>query len=469
VAAVAFIALALVAVLVVVARTTEANLVAKVDDQLVDALGPIGGSGFDGRPGEPDRGPSGGSGPRGFPDDPRQPLSPLYIGVAAGDSVETVVEPGLAGRTVVPDVDAEEVRDSAAAGEPFTASTEGTDLRWRVLGAEGSGDGTLAVGLPLDSVDGAVDELVRLEVVAAVVILVALALVALWVIQLGVRPIKRMTAVATGIAGGDLTLRVPESAPGTEAGELGDALNRMLSSIELTMEERRRIEERLRQFVADASHELRTPLATIRGYAELYRDSALDDPDALSDAMRRTEAESIRMGLLVEDLLTLARLDQRRPLDLADVDLSKVATDAVTDACAVAPSRSIELDVDGPVRVVADDARVREVVANLVTNALAHTPDASVIRVSARAGDDAAGLIEVADGGPGMAPDVASRAFERFYRGDTSRARVSGGSGLGLSIVDSVVQAHGGSVSLDSDPASGTTVRVELPSSPEPT
>jgi two-component system OmpR family sensor kinase len=281
------------------------------------------------------------------------------------------------------------------------------------------------------------------------------------VIRLGIRPLRRMTASAGAIAAGDLSQRVPSATPGTEAGDLGVALNGMLGRIEEAFDERTASEARLRQFIADASHELRTPVTTIRGYAELYRAGALAEAGALDDAMRRTEQESVRMGTLVDELLHLARLDQGRPLETAPVDLRALAADAVLDAQAVAPDRSVRLEGDDPVVVLGDEPRVRQVIANLVGNALVHAPGAGVtVRVDATA---TTAVLEVVDDGPGMAPADAARALDRFYRADASRQRHSGGSGLGLAIVDATVRAHGGSVAVDSAVGRGTTVRVELP------
>jgi two-component system OmpR family sensor kinase len=270
-----------------------------------------------------------------------------------------------------------------------------------------------------------------------------------------------MTATAGAIAAGDLSQRVPEGAPGTEAGDLGVALNSMLGRIEEAFDQRTASEERLRRFIADASHELRTPVTTIRGYAELYRTGALGQKPELDEAMRRTEQEAVRMGTLVEDLLHLARLDQGRPLERAPVDLEVLAADAVRDAAAVAPHRTITASTSGPTVVLGDDARLRQVIANLVGNALVHAPDAAIeVRVG-RAEERA--HVEVADDGPGMAAEDAGRAFERFYRADASRHRHRGGSGLGLAIVEATVRAHGGTVSLQSAEGAGTTVRVDLP------
>jgi two-component system OmpR family sensor kinase len=291
-------------------------------------------------------------------------------------------------------------------------------------------------------------------------VVAVLGLVTWWVIRLGVRPLRKMAETAGAIAGGDLSQRVPEAQAGTEAGDLGVALNGMLGRIEEAFDQRRASEERLRQFVADASHELRTPVTTIRGYAELYRTGALAEDASLDEAMRRTEQEAIRMGSLVDDLLHLARLDQGRPLEREPVDLAAIARDAVADALAVEPDRAITAEASSAVTVVGDEARLRQVVSNLVANALVHAPGAPIeVRATVEGGS---GVVAVTDHGPGMAADDADRAFERFYRADASRDRHHGGSGLGLSIVDATVRAHGGSATLTSGPE-GTTVRVEIP------
>ena len=218
-------------------------------------------------------------------------------------------------------------------------------------------------------------------------------------------------------------------------------IQRAVASSESSAEHARRSEERMRRFITDASHELRTPLTTIRGFAELYRQGAARDTEML---MSRIESESRRMGLLVEDLLLLARLDAQRPLDRHRVDLLSLASDSVHDAQSIAPKRKINLEVfDGPgtPEVLGDEARLRQVLGNLVANALQHTPESAAITVRVGTDDDNA-VLEVADEGPGMSADDAHRIFERFYRTDSSRDRASGGTGLGLSIVDSLVYAQ---------------------------
>jgi two-component system OmpR family sensor kinase len=317
------------------------------------------------------------------------------------------------------------------------------------------------VGLPLDDVERAVDRLVAVQRGVALVVLAVLGLVTWWVLRLGVRPVNEMTETATAIAAGDLSRRVPEGDPRTEAGRLGVALNVMLTRIEEAFGARRRSEERLRQFVADASHELRTPVTTVRGYAELYRAGGLDDPAELREAMRRTEQESVRMGALVEDLLQLARLDQGAGLRREPVDLAVVVDDTARDLRAVDPDRLVTVDAAEPVVALGDEDRVRQVVANLVGNARVHTPAGTPVSLRALL-EDGRAVVEVSDEGPGMDPAVAARAFERFFRADPSRSRSHGGAGLGLSIAQAVVTALGGRVTLASAPGRGTTVRVEL-------
>jgi two-component system OmpR family sensor kinase len=239
-------------------------------------------------------------------------------------------------------------------------------------------------------------------------------------------------------------------------------IQRALASSESSADAARTSEERMRRFITDASHELRTPLTTIRGFAELYRQGAARDVEML---MNRIESESRRMGLLVEDLLLLARLDAQRPLERHRVDLLTLATDAVHDAQSIAPERVITMQVlDGPgtPEVLGDEARLRQVLGNLVANALQHTPKNAGIAVRVGTDDDNA-VLEVCDEGPGMSEEDARRVFERFYRTDSSRARESGGTGLGLSIVDSLVLAHGGTVRVTTSPGLGCRFTVNLP------
>ncbi|MBA2282965.1 MAG: HAMP domain-containing protein [Acidimicrobiia bacterium] len=453
-AGIAAIAVFLVLAAVLVTSGTERHLIDQVDAQLraVNARDLFGGGG-PGGPHPPDRG--------------RPSFSELYVAVVRPDGVVAAFqEPDFAGAgTPLPVVDAEHVL-AVDEGRPFTLGSEAAGFRYRAMTHRTLRDGVSIVALPLADTDAAVRRLVAVEVGVTLAALAVLALVAWWVVRLGVRPIKQMTETASAIAAGDLSHRVPDVAPGTEAGELGVALNQMLGRIETAFDERTRADERLRRFVADASHELRTPVTTIRGYAELYRAGGLADDGELSEAMRRTEQEAVRMGSLVDDLLQLARLDQGRPLERHPVDLRAVVDDAARDARATDPAREVRVapgSGEGPVVVEGDEARLRQVVANVVGNALVHTPSAAAIELGAGV-DGGTAWLEVTDRGQGMAPDVAVRAFERFYRADPSRSRHRGGTGLGLSIVEATVAAHGGRVTLASTPGEGTIVRIELPS-----
>jgi two-component system OmpR family sensor kinase len=225
------------------------------------------------------------------------------------------------------------------------------------------------------------------------------------------------------------------------------------------LDEQQATEERLRRFLADASHELRTPVAAIGGFADLWREGALDE-DELSDVMRRIGQEAARMRVLVQDMLVLAHLDEGRSLSRQPVDLSVLASDAAMDAMAIHPSRRVEVDAPPQSVVMGDETRLRQVVANLVNNALIHTPSSANVRVSVEK-SDGAGVLSVADNGQGMTPEEAEKAFDRFWRASPSRS--GRGSGLGLSIVRGVVEAHGGTVSLKTAPGQGTEVRVTLP------
>jgi two-component system OmpR family sensor kinase len=283
------------------------------------------------------------------------------------------------------------------------------------------------------------------------------------VVRLGLRPLEHIGATAGAIAGGDLSRRVEPAEPRTEIGRLGLSLNAMLGQIESAFAERQASEDRLRRFVADASHELRTPLTAIRGYAELFRRGAAERPEDLVRAMRRIEEESARMGGLVEDLLLLARLDQGRPLERSTVDLVPLAADTIADLHALEPDRPVTFEHPDTLTVTGDQARLRQVVGNLVDNARQHTPPATPVHVRL-AQHDARAVLEVADEGPGLPPGEAERVFERFYRADPARARATGGTGLGLSIVAAIATAHGGTVQASEGPAGrGACFVVELP------
>ncbi|HZN77736.1 MAG TPA: HAMP domain-containing sensor histidine kinase [Micromonosporaceae bacterium] len=386
--------------------------------------------------------------------------------------------------------------------EPKTVAAADGHPRWRMLvttfpNAERQ---QLVVAKPMSDVDNAVGELIWADLLVGLGVLTVLGAIGVAMVRTTLRPLTEIERTAGAIAGGDLTKRVPEGDPRTEVGSLSQSLNAMLGQIEAAFTAQaasetaaraaesaardaaveaqvsearaRRSEERMRQFVADASHELRTPLTTIRGFAELYRQGAARDPEEVAKLLRRIEDEAARMGLLVEDLLLLARLDRERPLALAPVELPVIAADAVLAAQAIAPDRPVTLDIAdgaGQLVVLGDDARLRQIVGNLMTNALTHTPEGSPVTVRLSRARDRA-VLEVADKGPGLAAEQAERVFERFYRTDPSRTRRGDGvtsTGLGLAIVAALVAAHSGSVEVDSKPGVGATFRVRLPLAPD--
>ena len=419
-----------------------------------------------------------------------------------------------------PAISASQLGTSANSGQPFTVPAQSGGYDWRVItqpvqySTDGvtTQSGTLVVGLNLGNLDQTMAYLIRLDVIVSVVILFVLMIVGFAVVRANLQPLVDIEETAGEIADGHLNRRVPERDPRTEIGSLGRSLNIMLSQIETAFHAREeseaaahQSEERMRRFIADASHELRTPLTAIRGFAEYYRQrgglvphwdksaassaaadeagsGALDmggglTPDDLDRIMQRVEKEAARMGLLVEDLLLLARLDQQRPLARQPIDLLSLAADAVHDARLLAPARTIDLSVQpgAAFLVIGDDARLRQVIGNLMSNALTHTPDGSPIEVSIGSGtldprvpDSAPAVtLDVTDHGPGMTPEQAHRVFERFYRADQARTRTTGGSGLGLAIVRALVTAHGGTASVRTAPGRGATFRIALPLAPE--
>jgi len=488
--------------------------------------------------------------------------------VPAGKPLQQVVRPeatiGLGPRahsTAVagPAVPASAQWLAANANQPVTVPAQSGGGRWRVIAVPAkvavfNGSivhGTVIVGLDVTDVYGTIGRLAGIDLIVSLIVILALAVVGIALVRASLRPLTEIERTAEGIAAGDLTRRVPDHDPRTEVGRLGRSLNAMLSQIEFAFRARadsetaaRRSEERMRQFVADASHELRTPLTAIRGFAEYYRQRgglengrpATREPDTtsivneeprgdpaagipaappaaespltradLDRIMRRVEQESSRMGVLVEDMLLLARLDQQRVLERRPVDLLTLAADAVHDARVIAPGRDIDLTVESgaaPI-VLGDEVRLRQVIGNLMSNALIHTPDGAPVEVRLRpgtldhwpghrpqgppvpgpppasaprpaagaraggAGPPPAVILEVADRGPGLTPDQAERVFERFYRADQARARQAGGAGLGLAIVAALVVAHGGAVRVEPTPGGGATFRIALPLAPE--
>ena len=373
------------------------------------------------------------------------------------------------GVTATPDLpDLSTTSPLVTSGEPFTVGSESGPLKWRFVAGRVTGaNATFAVGIPLSTVNHTVTRLLVITGVIGTIALVGSLVLAWYAVRRAFRPLSRIEDTAAAIATGDLTQRIPVRQADDEVTSLSRSLNVMLTRIESSFAVREASEERMRQFVADASHELRTPLATVRGYAELYRQGAVPDSAAVGQAMERIEAESTRMSGLVEDLLTLARIDDAPAVEKTQVDLTVLAADAVADARVRAPERRISLlGLDGPVAptvVRGTESRLRQVVTNLVANALRHTPDGSPVEVAV--GHDADGVaLEVRDHGPGVPDEVATKVFERFYRADPSRGRAGGGgSGLGLAIVAAIVSQHHGRVGVAQTPGGGATFVVRLP------
>ena len=386
----------------------------------------------------------------------------------------------------VPDLPALTVAQAQArAGKPFTVSSD-TGSRWRAVAYPGTENATgeavaIIVALPLEDVSQTVRAMIGVLAASGAVILLLGGLAGWWAVRRSLRPLREIEQTAAAFAAGDFSQRIPAAPTSTEVGRLGAALNGMLAQIEQAFAARTASEQRMRRFVSDASHELRTPLAAIRGYGELYRMGALTTKEQVDDTFGRIEGSATRMGTLVEDLLSLARLDERREARRDPVDLTVVAADAVSDLRALDPTRTTRIvpltsgGTTGPVVVQGDEAHLRQVVANLVGNVVQHTPAGTPVEIAvglaqrAPGPDEPAGpafpvgVIEVRDHGPGIDPEHAARVFERFYRVDASRGRDSGGSGLGMAIVAAIVTAHHGHVDLCQTPGGGTTVRVELP------
>jgi two-component system OmpR family sensor kinase len=439
----------------------------------------------------------------------------IFAGVQAGTQLSPPGSPsGLAYGSQaqsVPDVPTSELWDITNNGKLVTVPAQSGSDTWRVKTGTISYqlptstgvqqvNGTLIVGADLGDINATIGGLATTVLIIGFIIVAILALAIVVVVRASLRPLVDIEETAGEIAAGYLNRRVPERDSRTEIGRLGRSLNTMLSQIETAFHAREESEaaahhseERMRRFIADASHELRTPLTAIRGFAEYYRQrgglvrrwdrdraTAADappgsglTPDELDRIMQRVEKEAARMGLLVEDLLLLARLDQQRPLARQPVDLLVLGADAVHDARLLAPARTIELSVQpgAAFLVVGDEARLRQVIGNLMSNALKYTPDGTPIEVTISSGtlDPQAGdhtpavLLDVTDHGPGMSQEQAHRVFERFYRADQARTRATGGSGLGLAIVRALVAAQGGVTSLRTAEGQGATFRIALP------
>ena len=358
--------------------------------------------------------------------------------------------------------------DEVPLGRAFTVDGEnGDEARYRVYAEpDRIGSGVTVVAAPLTGVDATLNRLLLLEALVIAGVLLVLGLVAWAVVRVGLLPLDRIGHTAGAIAGGDLSHRVETTDPRTEVGRLGIAFNAMRDRLEGAFGQRQASEDRLRRFLADASHELRTPLASIRGYAELHRMGVARSADDVEWSMRRIEAEAARMGVLVEDLLTLARLDEIAEAPHTTVDVAALAADAVADAAAVAPDRAITLH--GAERAVAlgDAHQLRQVLGNLLRNALVHTPAGTPVEVVVAAGDDV--RVEVRDHGPGLPGDDPAALFERFWRAEGGRERGRAAAGLGLAIVAAIVEAHGGRVSAADASGGGAVFIVVLPGRASP-
>jgi len=418
-----------------------------VDRELADQG--AGGGDFGGPPrgGPPDSGPAGP--PAGTYGERRS---------ATGKSLGSVTLPVGQGLTAHPDLPAK-----VPLGKLFTVHGKGDDsARYRVLAQRDEHDGTILIAaVPYTEADQPLERLLMVEALVIAGVLLVLGVAGWAVVRIGLLPLDRMGHTAGRIAGGDLSHRVEATDPRTEVGRLGIALNGMLDRLEEAFSRRKASEDRLRHFIADASHELRTPLSSIRGYAELFRMGAAREPAETERAMQRIEDEAARMGVLVEDLLTLARLDQIADAPHSEVDLAALAADAVDDARATAPDRDISLEAQ-PASVLGDAHQLRQVLANLLRNALVHTPAGTAVEVSVASGREAVRL-EVRDHGPGLPTDEPGALFERFWRAEGGRRRGAGGAGLGLAIVAGIVDAHGGRVRAQNASGGGASFVVHLP------
>lgn len=355
-------------------------------------------------------------------------------------------------------------RVAGSAESLFTARSAGPNaVTYRVLIRPLHYRGlTVVVAVPLTGVSQTLGRLALVMSLVSAAVLIGLGLLALWMVRRGLRPLDDMAVAAGAIAGGDLGRRVTPAGGRTEIGRLGEALNTMLAEIEGAFAARAASEGRLRRFLADASHELRTPLTSIQGYAEIFDLGARDNPEDLAIAMHRIRDEANRMRLLVDDLLLLARLDRERSVALAPMDLVPVVATAVAAAHAASPGRDMVISAPGEAVVRGDASRLRQVVDNLLANAVQYSTDGMPVEVRLEPSEDAV-LLEVVDHGVGVRPENADRIFEAFFRADSSRARVAGGAGLGLAIVAAIVGDHGGEVGVRSAPDGGSVFWVRVP------
>jgi two-component system, OmpR family, sensor kinase len=393
------------------------------------------------------------------PAGPRPP-SPFYVEVRYADGTTNVSTPDSE-TTAVPVLPADA---AGAVGAPFTTGSVEGGEQWRVLVTPlGTGDGWALMAVPLADVQATVGRLVLLQLVVGLAVIVVAAAIGYVVVRRSLRPLDHMAVVSHEIAEGDLSRRVSEEPSSAEIDQLASSFNTMVTRIEVSFAaqqaseaQARASEQRMRRFVADAGHELRTPLTSIRGYAELIEQGAA--PDA-GQAVARIHDEANRMAALVDDMQLLARLDEQRPLDATALRLGDVVDESVTAARAGSPDRVIEVTHEGAgAPVLGDRRRLRQVVDNLLSNALRYSDPSMPITVV-----ESGATVTVADRGPGLTAEESARVFDRLYRTDEARTRVRGGTGLGLAIVKSIVEAHGGEVFVRSVPGEGSTFGFTVP------
>ncbi|MDQ2836274.1 MAG: HAMP domain-containing histidine kinase [Actinomycetota bacterium] len=452
---------------VLTALVLQHSLIDQLDTQLVSAGGQQArGSARQDYPSGP---------PQTVPRDPSQfllppgnPIGSIGALISGGVVIDSAYQDRVNARPALNAEAANALLGVKADGRPRSVEVPGLG-DYRVLARTGDSGNILVSGFSLKSVSSTLTRVTLAIVGLSALALIIAGLVGAFIVRLALRPLRRVTATASRVAElsldeGEVALaeRVLDPNPHTEVGQVGVALNRMLENVTDALNARHHSELRVRQFVADASHELRTPLASIRGYAELTRRSREIAPPDIAHAMSRVESEAGRMTTLVEDLLLLARLDAGRPLESAEVDLTRLAVDAVSDAHAAGRGHRWNLELpEEPVLVLGDGARLHQVLANLLANARTHTPAGTDVAISlAQQGHNA--LLSVRDNGPGIPAALMPDIFERFSRGEQSRSRAAGSTGLGLAIVAAVVAAHDGRITVSSLPGD-TVFEVTLP------
>jgi two-component system OmpR family sensor kinase len=476
---------------VVSVATLQRQVYDRVDNQLVAAESRA--TAFEGRPNGNDQGPPPNDGGTNFANQPGSAIGTLGARIVSGTVTSAGIQTGGSSLTPVSAAAEPALMAIAVDNRPHTVSLEGLG-DYRVIATKEQDGDTIITGLPLRDANSTISDLTLVIVIVSLAGLLGAAVLGTIIVRLTLRPLRRVADTATRVSKlrldrGEVALseRVPDryTDTHTEVGAVGSALNSLLGHVGTALSARQASEMRVRQFVADASHELRTPLASIRGYAELTRRTGDDLPEDIRYAMARVESEATRMTGLVEDLLLLARLDAGRPIEKGPVDLTALVIDAVSDAHAAGPDHPVNLELpDEPIEVLGDPARLHQVLTNLLTNARTHTAPGTNIKVTLRTGTtldplvksgngtnglaqarSSEAVVEVADGGPGISPELLPHIFERFARADTSRSRKAGSTGLGLAIVAAVVSAHGGRVDVDTQPGR-TVFSVHLPTEP---